>query len=207
MRFTCIPRKQKLSFFVCLNFVLESCCCCCFCCLVMETRHIQAEASLQGIQVNHKRLPKEMSGRKRAEIARKLIPQKGPKKSNEAQRKGKVIRKCKTFKSSQKSWSYWRERKIENDRVSKGVIARAFQLFGRDVQFHAAIGYRSPAPGLWNSHRAESIGKTPPVKKNNRRLPLDLEFYPFSGSVEVVWLRSLKSYLFMHPTFTHFAPW
>ena len=46
---------------------------CLFVCFIMET--LQAEASLQGIQVNHKLLPKWMYRRKRAEIARKLIPQ------------------------------------------------------------------------------------------------------------------------------------
>ena len=54
---------------------MHSCCCCC-CCFIMET--LQAVASLQGIQVNHKLLPKWMYRRKRAEIARKLIPQSVP---------------------------------------------------------------------------------------------------------------------------------
>ena len=44
-----------------------------FLCFILET--LQAEASLQGIQVNHELLPKWMYRRKRAEIARKLIPQ------------------------------------------------------------------------------------------------------------------------------------
>ena len=43
------------------------------CELTQET--LPAEAALQGIQVNHKLLPKWTYRRKRAEIARKLIPQ------------------------------------------------------------------------------------------------------------------------------------
>ena len=53
-------------------------CFCLFVCFIMET--LQAEASLQGIQVNHKLLPKWMYRRKRTEITRKLIPQRGAKK-------------------------------------------------------------------------------------------------------------------------------